>query len=107
MKTFPFTNRSTQRAREDYEKAQVGVHNGSPIAKVILVLGLAFLTGCAQAQQAPHWLDLTVVGSGVIVSQPRPLSGFDRIEAGQVLDLAVQQDDEFSVLVVADDNWVD
>ncbi|NIS80634.1 MAG: hypothetical protein GTO14_10605 [Anaerolineales bacterium] len=76
-------------------------------SRLILALFVLTITGCTQVKRATQQNNVNIVGSGDIVSQSRPLSGFNRLEAGLVFDLAVRQGDEFSVVFVADDNWVD
>ena len=77
------------------------------LSMLIVGLSLLIITGCGQVKQPPRWEDVTVHGSGNLVSQARPITGFDRIEAGLYFNLTVQQGDEFEVVFIADDNWVD
>jgi hypothetical protein len=73
----------------------------------VLLVALFSITSCAQVRRAPRNNDLSIVGSGNVVSQTRPLSDFDTLEAGLSFGLSVRQGDEFSVVFVADDNLVD
>ncbi len=77
-------------------------------AASMLFIGLSLLiiTACAQAKQPPRWEDVTVHGSGNLVSQVRPISGFDRIEASLYFDLTIRKGDTYEVVFIADDNWV-
>jgi hypothetical protein len=89
--------------------SQIQIKDGTltALSKLVLALNLLAITGCVPVEPAPQWEDVSIVGSGNIVSQTRPLSDFTRIEAGLIFDLAIQQGDEYRVVVVADDNWVD
>lgn len=77
------------------------------VPMLIAGLSLLIITACGQVTQPPRWEDVTVHGSGNLVSQARSITGFDRIEAGLYFNLTVQQGDEFEVVFIADDNWVD
>jgi putative cell wall-binding protein len=77
------------------------------IIEITLVVTLLLITSCAQVTRAPQNNNLSIVGSGNVVSQTRPLSGFDTLEAGLSFDLSIRQGEKFSVVFVADDNLVD
>ena len=75
---------------------------------IIIMLVLAiWLSACAQGISVPQDNRVTVIGSGVIVSRELELSGFDRVEAGLTFDVTIRQDNEFRVVIYADENFID
>jgi hypothetical protein len=77
------------------------------ITALLLAVTLISITSCAQVKRAPKSQDVSIVGSGNIVSQTRSLSDFDGLEAGLYFNLFIQQGDEYSVVFISDDNFID
>jgi len=107
MRTRLFADRKNTHLRVKLSQIQIKDETLTGLSRLVLALSLLTITGCTQVGRAPHWQDVSIVGSGNIVSQTRPLSGFTRVDAGLVFDLTIQQGEEYSVVLVADDNWVD
>ena len=70
--------------------------------KNAIILVLFFLgvisVGCTQ---------LTISGSGNVVTQEEAINGFDRLDVNQGFQVAVSQGDTFSVVIRVDDNLVE
>lgn len=103
MRKLSFVNRITRKSHASTGRAK----SAKVTSGLIISLSLLIITACAQVKQPPRWEDVTVHGSGKLVSQAWPISGFDRIEAGLYFNLTIQQGDEFKFVFIADDNWVD
>ena len=66
------------------------------IALVLVVL-VALLAGCG---------DSAIVGSGNIVTQEEPITGFDKVDVNNGFTVDINQGDTFSVVIRADDNII-
>lgn len=77
------------------------------ITVLLLAVTLISITSCAQVKRAPQNKDISIVGSGNIVSQTRALSDFDTLEANLHFNLSIRQGDEFGVVFFSDDNFID
>ena len=65
-------------------------------ATIILGVLVVISVGCTQ---------LTVTGSGNVVTQEMAITGFDKVDISQGFQVAVSQGDQFSVVVRIDDNF--
>ncbi|MGD2158612.1 MAG: head GIN domain-containing protein [Anaerolineales bacterium] len=75
---------------------------------ILLILAAAILmASCSMNDQNAKNNNLSVVGSGNMVSQTRSLSGFDSLEAGLHFDLTIHQGEDFKVVLFSDDNFID
>ena len=70
---------------------------------IICVLTLVFVSACGVAGFGFR----TIEGSGVIISEKRDVSNFDRVEVCCGMHLYLTQGDEETLLVTADDNLMD
>jgi len=71
-----------------------------------LIVSLAItIIGCKQDKPANN--NVTITGSGTLVSQNMELTGFDTVEAGLHFDLVIQQGEQFSVIITSDDNFIE
>lgn len=100
-------NTMMKNASSTLNKMRIKDETMKPIIVISLVVMLLLITGCAQVTRAPQNNNLSIVGSGNVVSQTRSLSGFDTLEAGLSFELSIRQGEEFSVVFVADDNLLD
>jgi hypothetical protein len=68
---------------------------------VILVIGLAavLLTACTLGKE-----QVALTGSGNLVTQEEPFSGFDKVSAGYSFKLEIQHGDTYRVVIRVDDN---
>lgn len=64
----------------------------------IAILATILLIGCAQ---------VTITGSGNVVTQEEALSGFDKVDISQSFDVVITQGESFSVVIRVDDNLVE
>jgi hypothetical protein len=71
----------------------------------LLVIMALLAVGCSHEQQATN--DITVTGSGTLVSREITLNPFDTVEAGLHFDLRVRQGETYAVVVTSDDNFID
>ena len=65
-------------------------------ATIILGVLVVISVGCTQ---------LTVTGSGNVVTQEMAITGFDKVDISQGFQVAVSQGDQFSVVVRVDVGW--
>jgi hypothetical protein len=68
------------------------------IKALIPLLATILLIGCAQ---------VTITGSGNVVSQEEAISGFDKVDISQSFSVEITQGDNFEVLIHVDDNLVE
>ncbi len=71
----------------------------------LLVIMALLIAGCSQENQASN--NITVTGSGTLVTQEIALSNFDTVEAGLHFDLRIRQGEASTVTITADDNFID
>jgi hypothetical protein len=64
----------------------------------ILVIVFAMLVGCTQ---------IPITGSGNVVTQEEPITGFDKVDISYSFDVNISQGESFSVVIRADDNLVE
>jgi hypothetical protein len=64
----------------------------------ILVIVFAMLVGCTQ---------IPITGSGNVVTQEEPITGFDKVDISYSFDVNISQGESFSVVIHADDNLVE
>jgi hypothetical protein len=64
----------------------------------ILLIAFAMLVGCTQ---------IPITGSGNVVTQEEPITGFDKVDISYSFDVNLSQGDSFSVVIRADDNLVE
>ena len=64
----------------------------------ILFIALAMLVGCTQ---------IPITGSGNVVTQEEPITGFDKVDISYSFDVNISQGETFSVVIRADDNLVE
>jgi hypothetical protein len=62
----------------------------------LLIIGI-LLVGCAQ---------VTVTGSGNIITQEEAITGFDQVSVQQSFDVSISQGEEYKVVISVDDNVV-
>jgi hypothetical protein len=68
----------------------------------VVLMAAVLLIGCV-----PEDRHIVVDGSGAVVTQERPLSGFDRVQASQCFQVDIRQGEEFSVVVRIDEELVE
>lgn len=68
------------------------------VRTLILLLAILFLMGCAQ---------VTITGSGNVVTQEEALTGFDKLDVSGSFNVDVMQGENFRVVVRVDDNLVE
>lgn len=71
----------------------------------LLVIMALLVVGCSQEKQATN--NITVTGSGTLVSREITLNPFDTVEAGLHFDLRVRQGETYAVVITSDDNFID
>ena len=64
----------------------------------ILFIALAMLVGCTP---------IPITGSGNVVTQEEPITGFDKVDISYSFDVNISQGESFSVVIRADDNLVE
>jgi hypothetical protein len=64
----------------------------------ILFIALAMLIGCTQ---------IPITGSGNVVTQEEPITGFDKVDISHSFDVDISQGEGFSVVIRVDDNLVE
>jgi hypothetical protein len=77
------------------------------IAIVMVAAFAVMITGCGQDKPALQDNQISITGSGNIVSQEMSVSGFDQVVAGLFFNLVIRQGEDFAVVIYADDNFVD
>ena len=77
------------------------------ISKLFLVIITLLLIGCSQIKQDGQNEELTITGSGTLVSREVALAAFDQVEAGLYFDLHIHQGEEFQLVLTSDDNFID
>jgi hypothetical protein len=68
------------------------------IRALIPLLATILLIGCAQ---------VTLTGSGNVVTQEEAISGFDKVDISQSFNVEIKQGESFSVLIRVDDSLVE
>jgi len=68
------------------------------IRTLIPLLATILLIGCAQ---------VTITGSGEVVTQEEAISEFDKVDISQSFNVEIKQGESFSVLIRVDDNLVE
>jgi hypothetical protein len=68
------------------------------ISIFILFIALAMVIGCAQ---------IPITGSGNVVTQEEPITGFDKVDISHSFDVDISQGENFSVIIRVDDNLVE
>ena len=63
-----------------------------------LIIALVILAGCSQ---------IPITGSGNVVTQEVPITGFDKVDISYSFDVKLSQGESFSVVIRADDNLVE
>jgi len=70
------------------------------VALVVLLIG-----GCVPLPDVGEILsEVSITGSGIVVTQEFDLSGFDQVEVSNAFDVEISQGDQFSVVVRVDEN---
>ena len=64
----------------------------------ILLIAFAMLVGCTQKP---------ITGSGNVVSQEEPITGFDKVDISYSFEVNISQGESFSVIIHVDDNLVE
>ncbi len=64
----------------------------------ISFIALAMLVGCTQ---------IPITGSGNVVTQEEPISGFDKVDISHSFEVNISQGESFSVIIRVDDNLVE
>jgi hypothetical protein len=64
----------------------------------ILFIALVMVIGCTQ---------IPITGSGNVVTQEEPISGFDKVDISQSFEVDISQGENFSVIIRVDDNLVE
>jgi hypothetical protein len=77
------------------------------ISKLFLVIITILLIGCSQIKRDGQNDELTITGSGTLVSQEVAISDFDQVKAGLYFDLSIHQGEEPHVVLTSDDNFID
>jgi hypothetical protein len=65
-------------------------------AAIVLGVLVLMMVGCSQ---------LTISGSGNVVTQEMAITGFDKVDASHGFNVDISQGDEFSVVIRIDDNF--
>jgi len=68
------------------------------IKSLIPILAVILLIGCAQ---------VTITGSGNVVTQEEAITGFDKVDISQSFSVDITQGDSFRVVIRVDDNLVE
>jgi hypothetical protein len=68
------------------------------IKALVSLLVIILLVACAQ---------VTLTGSGNVVTQEEPISGFDKVDISHSFSVAITQGEDFSVVIRVDDNLVE
>lgn len=91
-----------------YSLRQIELRKMMKNNKLLMILLIALLAaGCSTAHQAGQNNNLSVTGSGNLVSRQFDLTGFDRVETGLAFGLTIRHGDRFNVTLTADDNFID
>ena len=69
---------------------------------VLLFLAAALLAGCVRLEK-----EVTITGSGDVLTQEKDFTGFDKIDASHAFQVDIRQGDDFSVVIRVDDNLVE
>lgn len=77
------------------------------ISKLILILLVVLVASCSQIDQGAQNNNLSITGTGNIVSREVTVSAFDQIEASLTFDLTIRKGEVFSVVLFSDDNFLD
>jgi hypothetical protein len=77
------------------------------IGKLLLIIFVIIVIGGSQIERDVQNNNLTITGSGNLVSKEVSLSTFDQVEAGLYFDLTIRQGAEPSVVLTTDDNFVE
>jgi hypothetical protein len=77
------------------------------ISKLLSIAIAILMVGCSLNNRTAKNNNLSIVGSGNVVSQARAVSGFDRVEVGLTFDVTIRQGEDFSVVLYSDDNFID
>jgi len=76
-------------------------------SKLFLVIITILVIGCSQTKRDGQNNELSLTGSGILVSQEVALSDFDQVEAGLYFDLRIHQGKEPHVVLTSDDNFIE
>lgn len=76
------------------------------INKLILIILVVLVASCSQIDRVPQNNNLSITGSGNIVSREVAMSAFDQVEAGLTFSLTIRQGEVFSVVLFSDDNFM-
>lgn len=66
--------------------------------QILSLITILLLAGCAQ---------LTITGSGNIVTQEETITGFDRVSAKHSFEVSISQGEDYKVVISVDDNIVE
>ena len=77
------------------------------IVKLITITLTILLVACSRFNQGPENNDITIHGSGNLVSKEIDVNDIDQLEAGLHFSLAIRQGEETSVRLTSDDNFID
>lgn len=66
--------------------------------QILSLITILLLAGCAQ---------LTITGSGNIVTQGETITGFDRVSAKHSFEVSISQGEDYKVVISVDDNIVE
>lgn len=74
---------------------------------LILLAAILITTGCDAYKQSADDNRVSITGSRNLVSRQFDVSGFERVEAGFAFNVAIHQDQDYSLVATLDDNLAD
>lgn len=73
---------------------------------LILIILVVLVTSCSQIDRVPQNNNLSITGSGNIVSREVAMSAFDQVKTGLTFSLTIRQGEVLSVVLFSDDNFM-
>lgn len=77
------------------------------ITKLLFITIVLFATGCSSADPTSKNNEVTIHGSGDLVSKEINVADFDRLEAGLHFNLTIRPGEVHQVIMTSDDNFID
>lgn len=74
---------------------------------LIIILSVLIMAGCGPDRRQPQNNNVDITGSGRVISKEIGLADFDQVETGLSFGVTIRQGDSYSVLLMADDNFID
>ncbi len=73
---------------------------------LIMIILVVMLAACSKDIRKGQNNEVSIVGSGNVVSEEKNISGFDQIEVTLPFYVNITQGEEFSVVIFSDDNFI-